>query len=63
MKIPSIEAIGLRGATLEGGVEQRTPPGGLHHTILIVRTDGGCCGYGSVSTREDLVRASLNSPS
>lgn len=53
MKIRSIEAIGFRGATPEGGGSSEHRPEDCIHRILIVRTDVGCCGYGSVSTRED----------
>jgi D-galactarolactone cycloisomerase len=59
MRIHSIEAWGLRGATPEGGWSNEIRPDDCVHTLVVVRTDQGVTGVGSVFTSEDLVRASL----
>src|SRR5262245_2302585 len=59
MKIREIRAVGLRGATPEGGWSNELTPETCVHTLLAVHTDGGITGVGSVFTSDDLVRASL----
>src|SRR5262245_27333754 len=59
MKIREIRAVGLRGATPEGGWSNELTPDTCVHTLLAVHTDGGLTGVGSVFTSDDLVRASL----
>lgn len=59
MKIREIRAFGLYGATPEGGWSNELQPGDCVHTLIVVLTDGGPVGLGSVFTSEDLVRGSL----
>jgi D-galactarolactone cycloisomerase len=60
MKIREIRAAGLRGCTPKGGWANELLPSDCVHTIIVVLTDEGLIGWGSVSTSEDLVRASLS---
>jgi D-galactarolactone cycloisomerase len=60
MKIREIRAVGLRGATPEGGWTNELRPETCVHTLVAVHTDEGITGVGSVFTSDDLVRASLN---
>jgi L-alanine-DL-glutamate epimerase-like enolase superfamily enzyme len=60
MKIREIRAVGLRGATPEGGWTNELKPDTCVHTLVAVHTDEGITGVGSVFTSDDLVRASLN---
>jgi L-alanine-DL-glutamate epimerase-like enolase superfamily enzyme len=59
MKITDIRALGLRGATPEGGWSAELQPDDCLHTLIEVVTDEGVTGIGSVYTSEALVRASL----
>ena len=59
MNIRSIEALGLRGATPEGGWSSELTPDDCVHTLIIVRTDEGLTGIGSVFTSDHLVNAAL----
>jgi D-galactarolactone cycloisomerase len=59
MKIREIRALGLRGATPEGGWTSEIQPDDCVHTLVLVHTDEGVTGVGSVFTSEELVRAAL----
>lgn len=59
MKIREIRAIGLRGETPEGGWSNEIQPEECVHTLIVVETDEGVAGWGSVFTNDDLVRAAL----
>jgi D-galactarolactone cycloisomerase len=59
MKIREIRAVGLRGATPEGGWSDELQPDECVHTLIAVLTDEGVTGIGSVFTNDDLVRAAL----
>jgi D-galactarolactone cycloisomerase len=59
MKIRSIQAHGLRGVTPEGGWSSELRPDDCVHTLVLVRTDEGLTGVGSVFTSEELVRGAL----
>jgi D-galactarolactone cycloisomerase len=59
MKIREIRAAGLRGATPEGGWTNELRPEDCVHTLLVVHTDQGLFGVGSVFTNDQLVRAAL----
>jgi L-alanine-DL-glutamate epimerase-like enolase superfamily enzyme len=57
--IRSIEVAGLRGATPKGGWTAELGPDDVVHTLVVVHTDGGPSGYGSVSTNDELARAAV----
>jgi L-alanine-DL-glutamate epimerase-like enolase superfamily enzyme len=59
VRIRDIHAIGLRGATPKGGWSEELRPEYTVHTLVIVRTDEGLTGVGSVFTNSGLVRAAL----
>ncbi|MDB5074920.1 MAG: Mandelate racemase/muconate lactonizing protein, partial [Chloroflexi bacterium] len=59
MKIADIRALGLRGATPEGGWTTELQGEDCVHTLVEVVTDEGLTGIGSVFTSVDLVEASL----
>ncbi|CAA9534302.1 MAG: Gluconate dehydratase [uncultured Thermomicrobiales bacterium] len=59
MKIRHIRAVGLRGATPEGGWSNELRPDTCVHTLVAVHTDEGTVGIGSVFTSEELVRGAL----
>ena len=59
MRIREIQAIGLYGATPEGGWSNELRPEDSVHTLIIVRTDDGRTGSGSVFTNAGLVQAAL----
>ena len=59
MKIREIRAVGLRGATPEGGWSNEIQPDDCVHTLIAIRTDAGVTGYGSVYTSDHLVRGAL----
>jgi len=59
MKIREIRAVGLRGATPEGGWSDELEQDDCVHTLVAVVTDEGPAGLGSVFTSDDLVRAAL----
>ena len=58
-RIRGVEAIGLRGATPDGGWSNELESDICVHTLIAVTTDDGRIGWGSVFTSGDLVRASL----
>ncbi len=60
MKIREIEAIGLRGATPEGGWSNELRPDECVHTLILVHTDEGLTGLGSVFSNDELVRSALS---
>jgi L-alanine-DL-glutamate epimerase-like enolase superfamily enzyme len=59
MKIREIRAIGLRGASPEGGWTAEILPDDCVHTLVIVTTSEGVTGYGSVFTNDRLVKSAL----
>src|ERR1041384_8181292 len=59
MKIREIRCAGLRGATPEGGWSNELQPEDCVHTLIVVHTDEGLFGLGSVFTNDQLVRAAL----
>jgi D-galactarolactone cycloisomerase len=59
VKIRDIRALGLRGATPEGGWSDEITPEECVHTLVAVQTDEGITGVGSVFTNDDLVKAAL----
>ncbi len=59
MRIHDIQAIGLSRATPKGGWSEELRPEYTVHTLVIVRTDEGLTGIGSVFTNAGLVRAAL----
>lgn len=59
MKIREIRAVGLRGATPEGGWSDELEQEDCVHTLIAVLTDEDLVGLGSVFTNEGLVRAAL----
>jgi L-alanine-DL-glutamate epimerase-like enolase superfamily enzyme len=59
MNIRDIRAVGLYGATPEGGWDNELQPDDCIHTLIAVMTDEDLVGFGSVFTSVDLVRASL----
>jgi len=59
VKIREIRAVGLRGATPEGGWSNELQPEDCVHTLIAVITDEGWTGLGSISTNDGLVRAAL----
>jgi L-alanine-DL-glutamate epimerase-like enolase superfamily enzyme len=60
MKIREIRCAGLRGATPEGGWSNELRPEDCVHTLIVVHTDEGLFGLGSVFTNDQLVGAALN---
>src|ERR687894_545027 len=59
VRIHDIQAIGLAGATPKGGWSEELRPEYTVHTLIVVRTDEGLIGTGSVFTNAGLVRAAL----
>jgi L-alanine-DL-glutamate epimerase-like enolase superfamily enzyme len=59
VKIREIRAAGLRGSTPEGGWSHELRPEDCVHTLVVVLTDEGAYGVGSVFAGEALVRAAL----
>ena len=59
MRIRDIRSIGLSGATPEGGWSNEIKPEESVHTLVIVETDEGVTGAGSVFTNAGLVAAAL----
>ena len=55
MKIREIRAAGLKGATPQGGWSSEPQPEDCIHTLVVVFTDEGVTGVGSVFTNSDLV--------
>ena len=60
MKIKEIRAVGLRGATPEGGWSDELEQDDCVHTLIAVITDEGLTGFGSVFTNDNLVKSSLS---
>jgi L-alanine-DL-glutamate epimerase-like enolase superfamily enzyme len=60
MKIRAIRAVGLVGATPEGGWSNELRPDDSVHTLVAVQTDEGVTGIGGVFTNPGLVQAALN---
>jgi L-alanine-DL-glutamate epimerase-like enolase superfamily enzyme len=60
MKIRDIRCAGLRGATPEGGWSNELRPEDCVHTLIVVHTDEGAIGLGSVFTNDGLVQAALD---
>ena len=59
IRIRNIRAVGLVGATPEGGWTNELRPEDSAHTLIVVETDAGVSGIGSVFTNAGLVRAAL----
>ena len=59
MKIVDIRVAGLRGATPEGGWSAEIRQDECVHTLLLLMTDSGPWGLGSVFTHEALVKGAL----
>lgn len=59
MKIREISAIGLQGGTPEGGWSNELKPDECVHTLIVVHTDEGLFGLGSVFSNDELVRGAL----
>lgn len=59
MKIHDIRAVGLRGASPEGGWSEEITEEQCVHTLVAVYTDEGVTGYGSVFTNDALVKGAL----
>ncbi len=59
MKIREIRAAGLRGETPAGGWSNELQPDDCVHTLVVVHTESGLFGVGSVFTSEALVRGAL----
>ena len=57
MKIRNVRAIELTGATPAGGWSAELEPEDSVHTLVVVETDEGISGVGSVFTNAGLVRA------
>jgi D-galactarolactone cycloisomerase len=60
MKIREVRAVGLYGATPEGGWSNELKPEDSVHTLVAVHTDEGVTGFGGVFTNAGLVQAALN---
>jgi len=59
MKIREIKAVGLKGATPEGGWSDELKSEDCVHTLIAVITDEELIGFGSVFTNDNLVKSSL----
>ena len=59
MKIKEIVAVGLRGATPEGGWSEEIQPDDCVQTLVVVKTDEDLFGLGSVFTNDGLVKGAL----
>lgn len=59
MKIREIRALGLRGATPDGGWSEELESDECVHTLIAVLTDDGVTGLGSVFTNDALVKGAL----
>lgn len=60
MKIESVEALGLFGKSPKGGWANEIQPDDSIHALIVVKTDEGHVGVGSVFTDARLVEAALN---
>lgn len=59
MLIERIDVVGLRGATPPGGWSEELSPDDSVHALVLVRTDEGATGVGSVYSNAELVRAAV----
>ncbi len=59
MKIREIRAVGLRGATPEGGWSEEIQAEDCVQTLLVIKTDEDLVGLGSVFTNDGLVKSAL----
>lgn len=59
MKITSVDCLGLRGRFPKGGWSHETEPGDAIHSLIVVSTDAGTVGIGSVFTDRRVVEAAL----
>jgi D-galactarolactone cycloisomerase len=59
MVIRRIEVAGLRGATPPGGWSNELRPDDVVHSLVVVHTDDGLTGVGSVFSSDALVRAAV----
>ncbi len=59
MKIHEIRAVGLKGATPEGGWSDEIESDDCVHTLVAVITDEELIGFGSIFTNDALVKSSL----
>ena len=60
MKITEIRSAGLYGATPEGGWSEELRPEDCVHTLVLILTDEGLTGLGSVFTHAGLVKSALS---
>ena len=60
MRILSVDALGLSGKSPKGGWSHEIKPEDSVHSLIIVRTDDGKMGVGSVFTNAGLVDAALS---
>jgi D-galactarolactone cycloisomerase len=60
VRIRSIAAVPLSGASPKGGWSQEITPGDSIHTLIAVHTDAGITGHGSVFTDGRLVQAAVD---
>lgn len=60
MRITEIRSAGLRYGTPKGGWANEIRPEDCVHTLILVRTDEGITGWGSVFTNDQLVRGALH---
>lgn len=60
LKIKEIHAVGLKGATPEGGWSEEIESSDCVHTLIAVITDEDIIGFGSVFTNDALVKSSLS---
>lgn len=60
MRIRAIDVAGLRGATPPGGWSNELRPDDVVHSLVVVHTDEGLCGVGSVFSNDALVRAAVD---
>jgi len=58
-KIREVRALGLRGGTPEGGWSNELKPEDCVHTLILLLTDDGPYGIGSVFANDELVKAAL----
>lgn len=59
MRIETVEAIGLTGATVDGGWPEGNEPEENLHTLIKIQNDEGLVGWGSCFTSGALVEAAL----
>lgn len=59
MRIRRVDVAGLRGATPPGGWSTELRPDDVVHSLVVVHTDAGLSGVGSVFSSDALVRAAV----